>query len=43
MSLLEDRVVETTQAEQEKKKGIKKYEDSLWDLWDKVKILAFTL
>ena len=37
MSELEDSMVEITEAEQNKEKGIKRNEDSLRDLWDNIK------
>ena len=37
MSELEDSMVEITEAEQNKEKGIKRNEDSLRDFWDHVK------
>ena len=43
ISKLKDRVVEITQAEQEKKNFNEKNEDSLKDLWDNNNILTFTL
>ena len=37
ISDLEDRIVEITSAEQNKEKRMKRIEDSLRDLWDKIK------
>ena len=43
ISDLEDRLVEFTAAEQNKEKRMKRNEDSLRDLWDKIKWPTFTL
>ena len=37
ISDLEDKIVEITTTEQNKEKRMKRIEDSLWDLWDKIK------